>query len=249
MQELHKLAEALKETIIFNTSIERLVIRNIKQGDAVLSVVAEALARSNMIKELILTNINCSEIGLICLARIIHDNSSIIKIDISHQPIGGYLKPVFLSIAQSTTLKSLRLSNVQLNRSSILELAESLKENKMFKEIDLSYNHLGNESLVALNQLLKKQHILEKINLEDTGIDRYFAIDFAKILHLNPQIKSLNLSKNKLNDIGVLSIVRNLHNSHNLTHIDLRDNNLGKIGFFLAKEVLDAMESKLDYQI
>ncbi|CAD5126989.1 unnamed protein product, partial [Dimorphilus gyrociliatus] len=136
--------------------------------------------------------------------------------------MGNGLMIICENIKKSTfTLKSLELSNCNLNAKQCESITSLLLKCCNFEYLNLSNNLNIGDKLLRICQALfeKSSKTLRNINFEKCNLDTDSLKQIGKLLKNCSKIQQLNLSKNQIIGYEIFNCIEIIHNS--LTSIDL----------------------------
>ncbi|CAF1143192.1 unnamed protein product [Adineta steineri] len=122
--------------------------------------------------------------------------------------------------------KVLDLGNNQIISHGIIQLADSLRNNKTLKMLSLHQNSLSQKSIQYLaDRLALNKSNLKWLDLESTDLNNHGAEYLATMLKTNQSITGLWLSNNKIGCRGVKMLASALISSNTtLKYLDLENN-------------------------
>jgi hypothetical protein len=207
----NKKAKSLAQIMNSNSKVERLVLKEIdlQEEDAEylgailkqyssnlkyfeISLVffnsrveefLKGLQANDSIEELILNKINLNDLEFKFLVSAISTNQSLLRLDVSNNPIKSGVSVFSEFIDNFNSLTSLQMNNCDIDDECFLQLVEGIKKSKSLKLLELNNNNLTEhsaetvkiffddnkslESLYILNNQLCKRDLMSKLDDSD----------------------------------------------------------------------------------
>ena len=144
-------------------------------------------------------------------------------------------------LKESSTLRSLNMSNSHITKEAAGDFATSLSHNThvQLKEFDISNNHLQTEEAITLAKGLHDITSLTRFCISNNNITEEAASDIAFALSHNHQLQELDISNNHLKAKGAVMLVKRLHKITTLINFRISYNNIteeaaGAIAAFIS---------------
>ena len=169
--------------------------------------------------------------GWIHLFKALCNNTSLKKLDISHNELGmegSVALAEMLSCNKSLT--ELNLECCHIPEDGLREIARGLLQNTSLKKLDISFNNLGMEGSVALAEMLSCNKSLTELNLGWCDIPEAGLREIARGLLQNTSLKKLDISYNKLGMEGSVALAEMLSCNKSLTELNLGWCNIPEAG-------------------
>lgn len=106
----------------------------------------------------------------------------------------------------------------------LAQFLKSIATNDSLEILDLGNLKLGGETIVELAYSLKDNKILNELILQGNIIGDWEVTEIAYALKYNKSLKNLDLSNNKITKFGLQLLLNALKINKTLHHIDIRDN-------------------------
>jgi len=152
-------------------------------------------------------------------------------------------------LAETKTLKTLRIQFGQNGDLIVKALAEGLKENSTLKNLELQRNWLGDEGAKALAEGLKENSTLKNLDLQRNQISDDGAKALAEGLKANSTLKDLDLQRNQISDDGAKALAEGLKENSTLKNLDLQVNQISDDGAKALAEGLKANSTLKDLDL
>ena len=171
-------------------------------------IVAKALHGNKSLQKLDISNNNISDDGAIAIGKILNNykDSSVVNED---------------SI-QNSTLQKLNMSHNNISSNGIVALCDCLKSNVTLQELTISWNDCKNPIFLD-----GKSKICNMSNLHcrDVGATLVSAFLFKKV-----ETRILDISHNAISDYGAVAISEYLTNNNTLQQLDMSHNQVSDFG-------------------
>ena len=235
------------------SSLTKLSISHNNITDKVADKIATFLTRNTKLENLDLSHNNLQAAGA---SRICKTNlSKLIAFNISHNSIttkaaddiAAFLshnnKLQFLDLSGNdfresdsvnmfqvlqnmSVLSSLKISNINVNKTVVDELANILLVNPSLKELDLSCNNLSTSDSIMIFKGMKNLSSLFIINISHNMIANEAANEFANVLLHNTTLQEFDISYNTLSTLDTVKILRGMMNISSLLAINVNYNDI-----------------------
>ena len=126
-----------------------------------------------------------------------------------------------LQINLPIRLKSLELTENNINNDGLKILMKALKINKTLTLLDLDNNNIGDEGAKVLAETLKQNSTLENLYINRNNISDEGAIALAIALRQNLKLKKLYMNRNKIGNKGAKALAIALTKSKNIETLGL----------------------------
>ena len=126
-----------------------------------------------------------------------------------------------LQINLPIRLKSLELTENNINNDGLKILMKALKINKTLTLLDLDNNNIGDEGAKVLAEVLKQNSTLENLYINRNNISDEGAIALAIALRQNLKLKKLYMNRNKIGNKGAKALAIALTKSKNIETLGL----------------------------
>ena len=239
----------LQGIVNFNTSIESLEICNFVDGNNIIISLCVSLCKNQKLKELAITNCHLKSESIAVISQILEQNTSIEKLDLSHQPLDQPIKSLEKGLQNNKSLKYLVLNNAVLDQSGIELLNKSLIDNATLQSLSLKDNQLDHFKASAVIDILKNCNTLKHLDLSRNQLGAYFASTIGKVFCEGSLLETLNLSYNQLSDLGITMIVRYISNLTHLKTLDLSNNNKTEFGVVMIEETFKTVAKPENFSI
>ncbi len=217
-------------------TVEYLVLKEIKNSAAVITLLSLALAGNNAPQRLDLNRShNVDAKGIIVLAEVLKTNDTLQHLNLSHMisktigDVGATALGAALTV--NSTLRHLDLSSSSIGTKGAIALSEALKVNSTLQYLDLCYNPIGAAGTTALGQALLVNSTLQHLRLEgDHTIGAEGAVSLGQALLTNSTLKDLILMFTAIGDKGAASLGQALLVNSTLQDLNLYGNDIGPEG-------------------
>ena len=184
---------------------------------------------------LYLEDCHISSEGAVELAAALCKNTTLIQLNLSHNPIGEHVEGVTAvakMLVENKTLTRLDLEDCHINSEGAVELAATLCKNTTLDDLDLKHNPIGEhmEGATAVAEMLVENKTLTKLDLRDCHISSEGAVELAAALCKNTTLKRLYLNRNLIGVEGASSMSDMLQHNTSLKVLDLHDDSVGEEG-------------------
>ncbi|KAF9353566.1 hypothetical protein BGX26_008669 [Mortierella sp. AD094] len=146
-------------------------------------------------------------------------------LDISDNDLRQGADYVAQTLRRNMSLKSLIMTNNNLDPARLVILADALKLNIGLEALDLSDNRVCGPLITGINALTQKlsyNRTLTKLTLSNTGLQSEGAIALAEFLPETRALTQLDLTGNELVDIaGVMALSVSIRINKSLTCLDM----------------------------
>lgn len=147
---------------------------------------------------------------------------------------------LFTSLHNNTSLLQLDISHNGITNSGAVAISEFLKSNSTLQILNVSQNKLLDEGVISISESLKTYNTaLLQLDVSNNGITSHGAKVVSECLN-NSILQVLNISQNKLSDDGVIAISDSLKTNHTLKALHIGDNKITNKG---AAKIADAIKS------
>ena len=190
--------------------LERLCISLIEGDDEVRGWAQLYIEYPNMVNWTDLVKVTgISDAGAVALARTLHHNSTLTKLNLSNNSI-SYAGAVALAQALhcNSTLTKLNLSNNSISYAGAVALAQALHHNSTLTALDMSNSSVSDAGAVALAQALHHNSTLTALDMSNSSVSDAGAVALAQALHHNSILRELDLTDNDgIGEEGVSQVV------------------------------------------
>lgn len=124
----------------------------------------------------------------------------------------------------------LDLSDQELSRERVAELAQALSGDESLTGLHLSRTHLGDEGVELLSKAMSKASALQVLSLSRNGLSEKACAGLANVLKKSTTLKTLDLGGNAIGSAGVAAISGGLMENDFLTDLDLSANGIADEG-------------------
>eukprot|EP01124_Arcella_intermedia_P014887 TRINITY_DN21446_c0_g1_i1.p1 TRINITY_DN21446_c0_g1~~TRINITY_DN21446_c0_g1_i1.p1 ORF type:complete len:341 (-),score=76.95 TRINITY_DN21446_c0_g1_i1:59-1081(-) len=240
------LAQKWAEFLRTNTTLTSLTLNVGREGgtdtDTCGMLLAESLLRNTRIMTVKLRANDFHEKTALQFGRILAQNNTLTHLDLSSNRIGGEteaLGSIFRGL-KASFLKTLVLRDISLKgeETSVILLADSLKENKYLTRLDLFANSLGPTGCGLLANALKFNNVLRYLDLYGNSAGDAGAEEIGRMLKLNKALEELSLQCNGISETGMKEIAEGLAGNFTLKALNLAANCLGKSEVEMKKMLL-----------
>lgn len=206
-----------------------------------------------------LANQDIEHQGILALAILIANNSSLTSINLSgvfiwSDPLvrSNGIKAMAETLMSSYSLTLIDLSGNDIEYEEAISLAEAIKINRSVTSINLSSNDLGCEGAIVLAEALVVNKILTSINLSNNEIEDRGAIALAAVITLNPSLTEIDLTENAIGVKGATAfrLARDVNSSEVSVHfssINIENQRAEITQEELAMEIFEQSSSNIDY--
>ena len=165
-------------------------------------------------------------------------NEKIIEVNLSTSQLSNFGIAVFVfTVKDSTTLRSLDVSNNTISDDGVLFISAFLKINTLCK-MNLSNNEIRDEETKLFSEALQVNTMLQVLNMSKNKITDEGANELSKAIQVNKTLQELNLSKNWISKEGVIRIVEACTKNRALHKLVCTHNNLSKSGLAAINEYI-----------
>ena len=215
----------------------KVTVKGISDDGAV--ALARVLHHNSTLGRLELSNNSISDAGAVALAQALHHNSTMQELHLSNNSISD-AGAVALSQAlhHNFTMKELDLSNNSISDAGAVALSQALHHNFTMKELDLSNNSISDDGAVALAQALHHNSTMQELHLSNNSISDAGAVALSQALHHNFTMKELDLSNNSISDAGAVALSQALHHNFTMKELDLSNNSISDAGAVALAQAL-----------
>ena len=205
----HKLTSAMKKI----TDLKLFELSNSYVQDLDLKLITEPLKSSRSLITFIIKSINC-----------FNDDTA---------------ENIASIIASNNNIRHLEISNNNLKKNMIINIAKSMKDLKLLRQVNLHNNIVTHEVLTVA---LRERYLLEKLNLSHCKLQE---ADFLKICSTLQSMKSMkltsiNLSYNNVTNAAARSLSSLLCNQ-SIAHVEMANCNLQEEGM---ASIINALKHK-----
>ncbi|XP_011498032.1 PREDICTED: protein phosphatase 1 regulatory subunit 37-like [Ceratosolen solmsi marchali] len=116
-------------------------------------------------------------------------------------------------------LESLILWNNKMTRCSATHINAAIKRSKTLKCLNIGSNTLMDDVIMDITDSLMENKVLLRLELQSTEITCYGASELARVLKVNNFIKILDLRNNPIYKLGLLSLTEAVKTNENVTEI------------------------------
>jgi hypothetical protein len=150
-----------------------------------------------------------------------YHNKSLKILDLSNNNIGkNYIKELAKIIKYNKSLTKLNLSKNNIDDQGAEDLSKALKENETLKVLDLSENYIK-----EVAKIIKYNKTLTKLDLRMNCVGDSEAKELSNAFKDNKTLKILNLSKNKISGESSSELICNIFDKNTtLKVLDLQGN-------------------------
>ena len=114
----------------------------------------------------------------------------------------------------------LDVSNVKLNKKTLLNILKTISTDKTISGVDFSNNPgLGDEGVKMIAAYIMDSKHIKAVSLKNTGFGYDGACSLAALLHLNNHIKALDISHNNIDTNGGVLLLDALSQNIMLTSL------------------------------
>lgn len=255
---------ALIATLIKLNYLESLNLQANKFNRTDWESLGNALAGSNILKEMDIGFNNLNDEGVISVARKISKHPSLLTLNIFNNNISDigaqqiaqmlslntHLKTLGLcynnihalgamyleyALQRNNTLTTLNLSSNPLGVLGAQCLSEVLKSHSSLITLELYSTHMANEGVSFIVNALKTNNVLKKLNIAANAISNMAAVLIAQMLETNTTLEQLDLSENHIGDEGANRLATVLEKNKILKHLNMTSNRISENGLSLFK--------------
>ena len=209
-------------------SLKSLLTLDLRHDDLSNGVhIAEILRHSNCFKTLNIWHCNLDDQGMKSLASALEINSSLEELDLTWNwnitVTGiGYMA-LGESLKRNRGLKTLNISDCDIDDQGMKSLASALEMNGSLEELYLSWNRAVTcIGLMALGESLKRNRGLKTLHISHCGIDDQGMKSLASALETNGSLEWLNLRENDaVTGIGLMALGESLKSNRGLKSLDI----------------------------
>lgn len=176
------------------------------------TTLAAALARSDSLTEVDLTEISLTDADTSLLAP---------------------------GIQNSRSLQRLLLNGYSLGKRGAMILANAIAHNGNLTVFHLDTCNIRDGGSVALITALQQCQYLHTLNLSDNNLDTNSVNALIQLLQNSCTLTSMNLDDNLLGEDGVVKLAAVLHRTSSLHRLDLVDTNGGSVGVAALAAAID----------
>ena len=199
----------------------------------VINEITEVITCNCFLACLDISDCNLSDLQIGAVALALHKTSTLKELNLSYNKIATEetARKIASVIINNVSLKSINLSNCNLQESGIILIAEALANITSLKSIDISENNITDNSTQSLAAVVGENVLLEQLNLSrcfQYNADLNFTTEKGVRNILMPLtmitcLKFLDLHSSYVNEVAseLLPIV--IANNKSLSHLDLTD--------------------------
>ena len=182
-----------------------LNISHNKIGDNDITHIAAALQKNTM-KSFLLVSCGISDVGAELLAKFLSTNTSLRKLDISHNNIGDNgISHIAAALHLNTVIEELPVVSCGISAVGAELLARSLSTNTSLRKLDISHNDIGDNGITHIAAALQK-NTMKIFIFVSCGISDVGAESLAKFLSITTSLRKLDISHNDIGDNGITHI-------------------------------------------
>ena len=218
--------ESLANAIVGNNIIKRIELAyNFITHIGVMHLV-NALAENTSLEYLDLEDNSISDQGTKAISQLLQNpKCSIRYLDLKSNSITGVgFHYIADTLALTTTLDSICLSNNLFDQGSLSSFTEKLVSTKSLTKLYLDGVLNNGSGLSYIASGLQGNTSLRLLSLCSNGIKQSGLRSLATALEKNSTIQELNLTNNKISSEGCARLSKGIAANRSLTHLDLSDN-------------------------
>ena len=175
------------------------------------------------------------------LGAMLRENSALEELDLRHNCLrqADVIEMADALWFNNKTLRTLRLSNTNLDSPGAIALGQMLARNTALEQLDLGGNEkIGFAGAVAIAQGVRT---LVHLDLQNTRLGAVGAKAVAHMIRTNKALKSLNLSRNNFGDEGAIHVAEALVYNTALKTLSLSMCSITKTGAIFIGRSLPSM--------
>ena len=187
--------------------------------------VVHILRHSNCFKTLNISYCGRDDQGMKSLASALEMNGSLEELNLTrnHAVTGIRLMALGESLKRNRGLKTLNISDCDIDDQGMKSLASALEMNGSLQMLDLSWNRaVTGIGLMALGESLKRNKGLKTLDISYCSIDDQGMMSLASALEMNGSLEELNLSGNRVvTGIGHMALGESLKRNRGLKTLNI----------------------------
>ena len=161
------------------------------------------------------------------IAAFLSHNTKLQVLNLSHSDLQEFGFVIVFKVLQNiSVLISLKISDCNVIKEAVDELAIVLYNNISLQELDLSYNNLSKSNSATILKGMKNISDLITLNISHNNITDEAADELGNILLHNTLLQELDLSCNGLAKLDLLRIIKGMKNISNLITLNVSHNKI-----------------------
>lgn len=130
-------------------------------------------------------------------------------------------RAISLALADNESVKELNAEDADLSGDILMELVETLRDNRAMTSVSLRKNMIGDRGAGEIAAALRENRKLEELNLSATGVGQEGGMFLGYLLLESTPLRVLNLGRNSLGDAGIKALVDALQSNRALEELVL----------------------------
>ncbi|XP_061585852.1 leucine-rich repeat-containing protein 74B isoform X1 [Cololabis saira] len=203
--------KALAVSLVTNTSILRLKLRDNWTEGMGGAAIAEMLKENHYITEVDLSDNKLGDFGARAISGMLNQNSTLVSLQLSGNHFTDRsAESLSRALTTNTTLQHLDLSHNTLGEHAGRLLGDSLSENVGLRSLSLAWNCIRGEGAVMLASGLGGNGFLRRLDLSRNGLGRGGAVALGEALRENYMLEELNVNDNRIPPEGAIHLAMGL---------------------------------------
>ncbi|KAK8892054.1 hypothetical protein M9Y10_029276 [Tritrichomonas musculus] len=218
-------------------------------GDDAAKAICRQLARSKTINNIDLSDNNLGKKFL----RHFYDAlqlHQLTTINLSKNKIGADCADfLHIIIRDFPSMRNINISSNQLKDSTIMQIADALKQNNTIQSIDLSDTIMGDDSASSLAAVIREHTSLQKLLLAGNRITDEGGVLIAKALTTNTSLVVLSMKNNELKDETANAFLEALTKNTTISDLDVSYNDFSYRSYVKLTQTIEEHKHTLNSNI
>ena len=216
-----KIAKALQSI----STLTKLYINNNYITDKAADDIGTILCCNTQLQELDISNNRFQAVGIIKIAKGLHNISTLKKLYISNNISDKAADDIATAISTNTRLQEINVSNNDFQSTGLIKIAKALQNMSTLTKLNISKNNLTEEAVDDIKHVLYHNTQLQYINI---GFNRFSSKDMVKIgvsLCKMKNLRVLQIESNEIDDRAGYTITEVISSNTKLEKFNCSNNN------------------------
>ncbi|XP_065897322.1 protein NLRC3-like isoform X1 [Dysidea avara] len=229
--------------VLNNITVKMLDVSSCEMTDEGASLIKDCLHNNSTMIEL---NISKNQISGLVIGEIIKIKSSLFKLNVSQNNIGSHgAKHIGDAIKVNNTLQELEMFYNQIGTKGACHIAEGLLVNHSIQKLDVSINEIHDDGAIAICSCLRNNETLQFLNISWNKVTDKGAEEIAQLIRQFVKLRVLGMSGNRITSEGLVCFLDKIQTNSSLMTLFVRYNNVTKSGLVEISQCIKKHELSL----